>query len=113
VTHAIRDCYDALLATGTQINRLIAVGGGSKSDYWVKTIATSLNLPIELPVAGDFGGAFGAARLGLMAATGAGNEIATAPQIDRMIEPDTTLTGAFADAHARYRASYAALKGLT
>jgi xylulokinase len=113
VTHAIRDCHDALTSTGTKINRLIAVGGGSRSDYWVQAIATSLDLPIELPVAGDFGGAFGAARLGLMAATGAGAEIATAPEIDRTIQPDTKLTAAFADAHARYRASYTALKGLS
>jgi xylulokinase len=113
VTHAIRDSYDALSATGTQINRLIAVGGGSKSDYWVRAIATSLDLPIQLPVAGDFGGAFGAARLGMMAATGAGVEIATAPQIARTIDPDPSLTGAFHEAHTRYRASYGALKGLT
>ena len=112
VTHAIRDCYDALTSTGTQINRLIAVGGGSRSDYWVQAIATSLGLPIELPVAGDFGGAFGAARLGMMAATGAGVEVAAPPQIARTIEPVTALTGAFAEAHTRYRASYAALKGL-
>jgi xylulokinase len=113
VTHAVRDSYDALLATGTRINRLIAVGGGSKSDYWVQAIATSLNMAIELPVAGDFGGAFGAARLGMMAVTGAGVEIATAPQIARTIDPDTSLTSAFSEAHARYRASYGALKGLT
>lgn len=113
VTHAFRDSYDALTSTGTKINRLIAVGGGSNSDYWVKAIATSLDLPIELPVAGDFGGAFGAARLGMMAATGAGVEIATPPQIARTIEPDTRHIGAFAEAHARYRASYSALKGLT
>ena len=112
VTHAIRDSYDALCATGTKINSLIAVGGGSKSDYWVRAIATSLDMPIALPVAGDFGGAFGAARLGLMAATGAGVDIATAPRIARTIDPDTTLTSAFAEAHARYRASYGALKGL-
>ena len=113
VTHAIRDSYDALTSTGTRINRLIAVGGGSKSDYWVQAIATSLGMPIELPVAGDFGGAFGAARLGMMAATGAGVEIATPPQIARIIEPDNKLTAAFAQAHASYRASYDALKGLT
>ncbi|WP_108814792.1 xylulokinase [Loktanella sp. Alg231-35] len=113
VTHAVRDSYDALSATGTKINRLIAVGGGSKSDYWVQAIATSLNMPIALPVAGDFGGAFGAARLGMMAATGAGAEVATPPDIARTIDPDTSLTSAFAEAHARYRASYDALKGLT
>ncbi|PRY78970.1 xylulokinase [Yoonia maritima] len=112
VTFALRDNYDALTSTGTQINRLIAVGGGSKSDYWVQAIATSLGIPVELPVAGDFGGAFGAARLGLMAATGAGVEVATIPQIARTSEPDLALTDSFAEAHTRYRASYDALKGL-
>tara|TARA_R110002051_G_scaffold150280_2_gene222916 strand:- start:15328 stop:16767 length:1440 start_codon:yes stop_codon:yes gene_type:complete len=113
VTHAFVDNFDALKSTGTQINRLIGVGGGTKSDYWVRAIATALDMPVELPVAGDFGGAFGAARLGLMAANGVGAEIATSPKIERVIEPDTSLTGAFRDAHARYRASYAALKDLT
>ncbi len=113
VTHAVRDSYDALTGTGTRIESLIAVGGGSRSDYWLKAIATSLGLPISVPVAGDFGGAFGAARLAMMAATGAGAEIATAPQISKTIEPDTTLTSAFAEAHARYRAAYTALKGPT
>ncbi|MGJ8623397.1 MAG: xylulokinase [Yoonia sp.] len=113
VTHAIRDSYDALTGTGTRINRLVAVGGGSKSDYWVQAIATALDLPVDLPVSGDFGGAFGAARLGMMAATGAGAEIATYPEIARSITPDTSLTEAFAQAHARYRDSYVALKGLT
>lgn len=112
VTHAFVDSYDALKSTGTQINRLIGVGGGTKSEYWVKAIATALDMPIELPVSGDFGGAFGAARLGLMAANGVGAEVATTPKIARAIEPDTKLTGAFRDAHARYRASYAALKDL-
>lgn len=113
VTHAFVDNFEALKSTGTQINRLIGVGGGTKSDYWVKAIATALDMPVELPVAGDFGGAFGAARLALMAANGAGAEIATIPKIERVIEPDTSLTGAFRDAHTRYRASYAAIKDLT
>jgi xylulokinase len=64
VTHAFRDSFDALTGTGTRITRLIGVGGGARSDYWVQAIATSLGLPVELPVAGDFGGAYGAARLG-------------------------------------------------
>ena len=112
VTHAFRDSFEALTSTGTKITRLIGVGGGSKSDYWVQAIATSLGLPIELPVSGDFGGAFGAARLGMMAATGAGAELATAPQIARVIDPVTSLTDEFADAHQRYRAAYQAIKTL-
>jgi xylulokinase len=111
VTHAIRDSFDALSGTGTRIDRLIAVGGGSRSDYWLRAIATALGMPVEVPVAGDFGGAFGAARLGLMAATGAGAEVATPPRIERTVEPDAALAPAFAEAHARFRDAYAALKG--
>lgn len=113
VTFAIRDCRDALAATGTKFDSLLAVGGGSRSDYWLKAIATALGIPVQVPVSGDFGGAFGAARLAMMAATGAGAEIATAPAIARVVEPDTALGPAFDMAHARFRAAQAAIKGLT
>ena len=112
VTFAIRDCRDALRATGTQIDRLLAVGGGSRSDYWLRAIATALGTTVHLPAAGDFGGAFGAARLALMAATGAGAEIATLPPIARSIDPDPSLTDAFDAGHARYRAAQSAIRGL-
>ncbi|MFN4057625.1 MAG: xylulokinase [Roseinatronobacter sp.] len=111
VTFALRDCCDALAATGTRIDRLLAVGGGSRSDYWLSAIATALNVPVDLPVAGDFGGAFGAARLGMMAATGAGAEIATCPIIARSIDPDPALTDAFDTAHTRWRTGQTALRG--
>jgi xylulokinase len=113
VTYAIRDSRDALAATGTRIRHLLAVGGGSRSDYWLRLVATALDCPVQLPVAGDFGGAFGAARLALMAATGAGAEIATLPQIARTIDPDPTLTDAFDAGHARFRAAQSAIKDLT
>jgi xylulokinase len=113
VTFAIRDCRDALRATGTRIDRLVAVGGGSRSDYWLRAIATALGTTVHLPTAGDFGGAFGAARLALMAATGAGAEVATMPPIARSIDPDPTLTEAFDAGHARYRAAQSAIRGLT
>ncbi len=112
VTFAVRDCRDALAATGTRIERLLAVGGGSRSDYWLSAIATALDIPVDVPVSGDFGGAFGAARLGMMAATGAGAEIATQPLIDHSIEPDPALTDAFDAGHAAYVASRNAIKGL-
>ena len=113
VTFAIRDCRDALAATGTALHSLLAVGGGSRAAYWLQAIATALDMPVTVPVAGDFGGAFGAARLGLMAATGAGPEIATQPAISRVIEPVSTLKSAFDEGHARYRAAAAAIRGLT
>lgn len=113
VAFAIRDCRDALAATGTRLDHLLAVGGGSRSDYWLKLIATALDCPIALPVAGDFGGAFGAARLAIMAATGAGAEIATLPRIARVIDPDPVLKDAFDAGAARFRAAQTAIKDLS
>src|SRR5690606_39253160 len=81
VTFAMRDCQRVLADAGTNINRLLAVGGGSKSPLWLKMLATNLDMEIALPEDGDFGGALGAARLGLCAATGAApaEALATAP----------------------------------
>ena len=112
VAFALADNLLALREAGARIDRLVAVGGGSNSTWWLKAIATTLNLPVDLPVGGDFGAAFGAARLGLMAVTGAPAEtICTAPQIARSIAPETALTEAFAAAHARFRSLYPALRG--
>jgi xylulokinase len=113
VTFAFRDSRDALAATGTKLESLLAVGGGAKSDYWLKAIATALDCPVLVPAAGDFGGALGAARLGMMAAMGAGAEIATMPPIARTIDPDHKLTAAFNAGHARYRAAAAAIQKLS
>jgi len=113
VTFAIRDCRDALAATGTEIASLLAVGGGSRSDYWLSAIATALGTPVDLPVARDFGGAFGAARLARMAVTGGGAELAPPPTIKRSIDPDPALLTAFDEGHARYREAQAAIKSLT
>jgi xylulokinase len=113
VAFAIRDCRDALAATGTRIDRLLAVGGGSRSDYWLSAIATALGTPVSVPVAGDFGGAFGAARLAIMAATGTGAEIARMPAIARTIDPDPHLGAAFDEGHARFRSARDAIRGLT
>lgn len=112
VAFALRDCRDALAATGTRPERLIAVGGGARSAYWCALIASTLGLPVALPEEGDFGAAFGAARLGMMAATGAGAEIATPPAIARAFEPDPVLAPAFDAAHARWRAARDAIRGL-
>jgi xylulokinase len=112
VTFAFRDCRDALAATGTMFDRLLAVGGGSRSDYWLAAIATALDCPVQVPAAGDFGGAFGAARLAIMAATGAGAEIATLPPIARTIDPDPALRDAFDAAHARYRRAQMLLRSV-
>lgn len=112
VTFALADCRDALAATGTRIETCFAVGGGSRSAYWLEAIATALEMPISVPVDGDFGAAFGAARLGMMAATG-DTRLATPPKVERLVEPNAALAGAFRDGHARYRRAARAIGELT
>ncbi len=113
VGFAFRDSLAAMHSCGTQPSQLIAVGGGSRANNWLEIIATTLNLPVAVPEAGDFGAAFGAARLGMMAATGAGNEVATPINISHIIEPDKTHSAAFADAYDRYTRTYQAIKELS
>ncbi|MEO8685216.1 MAG: xylulokinase [Devosia sp.] len=111
VTFAFRDCQRVLSDAGTRIDRLLAVGGGSKSALWLKLIATNLDMEIALPEDGDFGGALGAARLGLCAANGADPaQVMTMPAIKTVIAPDRALTNAYADQYARYRALYPAIE---
>ncbi|OJF96580.1 xylulokinase [Pararhizobium antarcticum] len=113
VSFALRDSLEALKAAGTNLSRVTAIGGGSRSRYWLKSIATALDLPVDLPADGDFGAAFGAARLGLIAATGA-DPVATctAPKTDETIAPDAALKGAYEEAYQRYRRLYPALKAM-
>lgn len=112
VAFAFADCQTALRSTGTIIESALAMGGGAKSEYWLQVIATTLGIPLKVPQAGDFGAALGAARLAMMAETGAGVDIATMPPIAKTIEPDISLKPAFDETHARYRTAYSTLKEL-
>ena len=112
VAFAFRDNLHALRLTGTKVPRVLAVGGGARSKYWLQVIATTLDLPIDIPENGEFGAALGAARLGLMAAPGADPAaVCKRPGLVRTIEPDTSLSAAFSDTYQSYRAANPALKG--
>ncbi|MEO7223670.1 MAG: xylulokinase [Devosia sp.] len=111
VTFAFRDCQRVLSDAGTSFGQLLAVGGGSKSQLWLKLIATNLDTEIAIPEDGDFGGALGAARLGLCAAEGADPaEVMTMPGIKQIIQPDASLRDAYTAQYARYRALYPAIE---
>lgn len=114
VAFAFRDSLEALRQAGTELSRVVAVGGGSRSVYWLKAIATALQIPVDLPADGDFGAAFGAARLGLIAAENADPlAVCTSPKIAQTIDPDTQFGPAFEHAYRRYRALYPAIKGVS
>jgi xylulokinase len=111
VAFAFRDCMEVLKAAGTRVARVTAVGGGSRSELWLRIIATVLGIPVDIPGAGDFGGAFGAARLGLIAATGADYaQVCTPPRIAKTILPDLRIQESYEMAYARYVQIYPAVK---
>jgi xylulokinase len=111
VAFALRDCINALQVAGTTITQLTAVGGGSRSRYWLSTLATVLGISIDVPVEGDYGAAFGAARLGLAAAEQADPvAVCRAAKIIARIEPDSILRDGYDAAYERYRALYPLLK---
>ena len=113
VSFAIRDNLAALQAAGTTLTRVTAVGGGSRSHYWLKLLATVLNIPVDLPAEGDFGAAFGAARLALIAAEQADPlQVLTPPAIEQTFEPEAALVEAFAQAYQRYQRAYPVLTQL-
>lgn len=112
VSFAFADCRDALAETGTTLTRALALGGGSRSEHWLQMLASTLGITLDVPKAGDFGAALGAARLAMMASTGAGTEVATQPPLAVSIDPDPALADAMAEGHARYQHAYNILKDL-
>lgn len=113
VAFALADCRDALEDAGTRIGALWAVGGGARSAFWMRLVAAILDRPLLLPDEADRGGAFGAARLGLMAATGADPAtVCTPPAIAAEVHPDPALADRYAAARPSWRALYPALRGL-
>lgn len=113
VAFAFRDNLEALKAAGTELTGLTAIGGGSNSRYWLRSIATALNIPVHIPADGDYGAAFGAARLAIIACEQADPaSVCTQPKIIETISPDHQLTDAYETAYQRYCAIYPAIKGL-
>ncbi|MBG1232851.1 xylulokinase [Aestuariivirga litoralis] len=113
VAFAFRDCLEALRQAGTDVKRVTAVGGGTHSEIWLKIIATVLGIPIDLPAAGDVGGAFGGARMGMMAATGASYEkVCTKPKIAKTILPEKQAKAAYDAAYQRYTKIYPNIKDI-
>ncbi|MEP6828105.1 MAG: xylulokinase [Aestuariivirga sp.] len=113
VAFAFRESLDALRDGGATVNRLTAVGGGTRSEIWLKIIATVLGIPIDLPAAGDVGGAFGGARMGMMAATGAAySKVCVKPKIAKTILPEKKAQAAYEAAYQRYTKIYPAIKDI-
>ncbi|MCA0942507.1 xylulokinase [Salipiger pacificus] len=113
VAFGLRDSQSALASTGLRLRRLMAIGGGTGSRYWLKLIATALDVTLELPGGGEFGAALGAARLGMVASgEHAVDTVMTRPDIVGEIAPEPGLQDEFDAAYTRFRNAYGAIRSV-
>jgi len=114
VAHSFRDALDGLRDAGSNPTSADMVGGGSRSRTWISILASVLDLDLHRLAHGEQGGAFGAARLARIAATGdAVEDVCVPPVRTETIAPDPSLVEEYEDAQERYRAAYPLLSSIT
>jgi xylulokinase len=113
VCFGLRDGAEAIGSLGAGFEALYAIGGGAASRYWLEMLATVLNTPLHIPAGQEFGAALGAARLGIIAATGmAVEDVMTAPETSEVTLPNARLVPEYDAAYSQFRRLYPALKTL-
>jgi xylulokinase len=100
VAFQMADCVAAQRAAGARPERFLAVGGGTRSDLWMRLLATALDAPVALPEGADLAGPAGAARLAMVAAGGDPSFLLLPRRARAVIDPDPALAGLLADRRA-------------
>ncbi|WP_342628430.1 xylulokinase [Nguyenibacter vanlangensis] len=114
VAFSFRDALDGLASAGSVLRQADVIGGGARSAAWVSILASVMDIPLHRLAHGEQGGAFGAARLARLAATGERiADICLPPERIATVAPDAALREAYGPVLARYRALYPALSGLS
>jgi xylulokinase len=113
VAFALADGQQALLRAGAVLGRLQVIGGGARSRFWGRILASALERPLDYAAAGEVGPAFGAARLARLAATGEDPlHVCAAPPAAHCIEPDPALRERYRERRAAFRRLYRDLRQL-
>lgn len=110
VGFGLLDGWQALQAGGGHADQLWLVGGGARSDWWARLLASLLDVRLVTGVGAEAGGALGAARLAWLAVGGTVAEVCRTPDVARVAEPDATLAASLRDRHTRFQRLYAALR---
>jgi xylulokinase len=112
VAYGLRDSLELIAGLGVELRTGRALGGGARSDLWLRIVATVLDLPLER-VAVEEGAAYGAALLGGVAAgefASVGEAVERCVRVRDRIEPEPRWRDAYAAGYERFRALYPALK---
>ena len=85
----------------------------ARSRAWLRIIASATGLTLLEPEDGDFGAAFGAAKLAAAAVTGdTSARIFAQPAVRAEIAPDPALAAAYAQKYHAYRTAWPHLRDL-
>lgn len=107
------DALDAFSATGTRPKELMAIGGGTRSDFLMQMIADATGCRLVRMIGAEVGPALGAARLARLSLREVAEGILTKPAVDREFHPNHT-SGSFDRTRlAAFRALYPALNSLS
>ncbi len=107
VAFSLADGHAALAVAGTRVDEAVVLGGGSNSAFWLRLVAAATGMRLTKPQDADKGGAFGAARLAMLArGAGTAEALCTAPAVAAEIEPDAALRDRLAPRLDRYRRLY-------
>ena len=111
VALSLAEAQDCLAAAGSVVERVAAIGGGSRSRLWMRILASALDRPVVLYQEGAKGPAYGAARLARLAVTGEGvGDVCSAPRVSEVIDPEPDLVDAYRLLGQRFRRLYQKLK---
>ena len=114
VAYALRDSLELIRGLGVEPESARVSGGGSRSELWLRIVASVLDLPLERTAAEE-GAAYGAALLGGVAAGVFGDvheAVAATVRVTGAVEPEPAWREAYADGYARFRELYPALRPL-
>jgi xylulokinase len=98
------DCIAAQQEVGARPERITVVGGGTRSQLWLRLIATGLEQPVSLIEGADMAGPLGAARLAAVAAGTSMSVLYEPVTANRVILPDSSIAEAIAPRREAMRA---------
>jgi xylulokinase len=114
VAYGLRDSLELLRSMGVEPAVGRALGGGARSELWLRIIASVLGIPLER-VAVEEGAAYGAALLGGVAGgifEDVHEAVASCVRVRDAVEPVPEWRDAYDAGYERYRALYPALRSL-
>jgi xylulokinase len=115
VAFGLADGLAAIRDAGGVARSVSLTGGGSRSRFWARLIASTLDVPLALHAGGEVGAALGAARLGQLAAHPQAMALASLclpPPVVAVADPVASWQPELWARLARFRALYPPLRPL-